>query len=87
MFQIDLKVSGTIQHVEEAWHLFVSRVGKFHPIYFSEVFWDTGTVPGSSYEYPLDFELARGNGVISFREMKKEFGSYPAIAGDFTKGG
>jgi len=33
------------------------------------------------HEYSLDFELARGKRVISFRGMKKEFGGFPTIAG------
>jgi len=43
--------------------------------------------PLNCHEYSLDFELARGNVVITFREMKKEFGRFPAIAGCFTKVG
>jgi hypothetical protein len=50
---------------------------------FTKTFQQT---PLNCNEYPLDFELARGNDVITFREMKKEFGSYPAIAGYFTRG-
>ncbi|TDK64150.1 hypothetical protein E2K98_04620 [Bacillus salipaludis] len=42
--------------------------------------------PLNCHEYPLDLELTRGNGVISFREMKKEFKSFPAIAGYFVRG-
>ncbi|MFD0826416.1 hypothetical protein ACT8ZR_12195 [Neobacillus sp. M.A.Huq-85] len=42
--------------------------------------------PLNCHEYPLDLELARGKGVISFREMKKEFKSFPAIAGCFMRG-
>ncbi len=41
--------------------------------------------PLNCHEYPLDFQLARGKGVISFREMRKEFESFPAIAGHFKK--
>ncbi|MCM3569319.1 hypothetical protein [Neobacillus mesonae] len=41
--------------------------------------------PLNCREYPLEFQLARGNGVISFRDMKKEFKSFPAIAGYFMK--
>lgn len=33
----------------------------------------------------LDFQLARGNDVISFRDMRKEFESFPAIAGYFKR--
>ncbi|MFC0273446.1 hypothetical protein ACFFIX_18770 [Metabacillus herbersteinensis] len=43
--------------------------------------------PLNCHEYSLDFELARGNGVISFRDMRKEFMSFPAIAGYFERVG
>jgi hypothetical protein len=42
--------------------------------------------PLNCHEYPLDFQLSRGNDVISFRDMKKEFESFPAIAGCFMRG-
>jgi hypothetical protein len=42
--------------------------------------------PLNCHEYSLDFELSRGNGVISFREMRKEFMSFPAIAGGYRRG-
>ncbi|MGM0900481.1 MAG: hypothetical protein ACQEXB_05135 [Bacillota bacterium] len=51
--------------------------------FFTETFQQT---PLNCHEYPLDFELARGNGVITFREMKKEFGRFPVVAGYFTRG-
>ena len=41
--------------------------------------------PLNCHEYSLDFELARGKGVISFRDMRKEFLSFPAMAGYFTR--
>jgi hypothetical protein len=41
--------------------------------------------PLNCHEYTLDFQLARGNEVISFRDMRKEFESFPAIAGYFNK--
>lgn len=41
--------------------------------------------PLNCHEYSLDFELSRGNGVISFRDMRKEFTSFPAIAGYFKR--
>ncbi|WHY84038.1 hypothetical protein QNH39_15245 [Neobacillus novalis] len=41
--------------------------------------------PLNCHEYPLDFELCRGNGGISFRDMRKEFMSFPAIAGRFER--
>ncbi|WP_235848390.1 hypothetical protein [Litchfieldia alkalitelluris] len=37
--------------------------------------------PLNCHEYLLEFEVARGNGGISFREMKKEFGEFPAVVG------
>ena len=50
--------------------------------FFAETFWQA---PLNCHEYSLDFELARGNGVITFREMRKEFGDFPVVAGDFTR--
>jgi hypothetical protein len=41
--------------------------------------------PMNCYEYSLDFEIARGNDVVPFREMRKEIESFPAIAGYFSK--
>ncbi|WP_066066874.1 hypothetical protein [Neobacillus soli] len=41
--------------------------------------------PLNCHEYSLDFELTRGNGVISFRDMRKEFKSFPAVAGYFVR--
>lgn len=43
------------------------------------------TTPLNCHEYPLEFELTRESGVYTFRDMKKEFSSFPAIAGYFTK--
>jgi hypothetical protein len=42
--------------------------------------------PLNCHEYPLEFELTRGNEVISFRKMKKDFKSFPAVAGCFMRG-
>ncbi|MEH7502957.1 hypothetical protein V7152_13265 [Neobacillus drentensis] len=42
-------------------------------------------VPLNCHEYSLDYQLARGNDVISFRDMRKEFMSFPAIAGYFKR--
>ncbi|MFJ5761904.1 hypothetical protein ACIQAA_22845 [Neobacillus sp. NPDC093182] len=41
--------------------------------------------PLNCHEYPLDFQFARGNEVISFRDMRKECKSIPAIAGFYVK--
>ena len=41
--------------------------------------------PLNCHEYSLDFELVRGNVVVSFREMRKDFGSFPVVAGCFTR--
>jgi hypothetical protein len=38
--------------------------------FYSKTFHET---PLNCHEYSLDFELVRGNGVVSFREMRKEF--------------
>ncbi|MFJ7728519.1 hypothetical protein ACIQXV_20525 [Neobacillus sp. NPDC097160] len=43
--------------------------------------------PLNCYEYSLDFQLSRGKGVISFRDMRKEFERFPAIAGCFKRVG
>jgi hypothetical protein len=42
-------------------------------------------LPLNCHEYSLEFKLARGNGVISFRDMKKEYESFPAIAGYYMR--
>ncbi|WP_040209151.1 hypothetical protein [Neobacillus jeddahensis] len=41
--------------------------------------------PLNCHEYSLDFQLTRGKEVISFREMRKDFMSFPAIAGCFKR--
>lgn len=41
--------------------------------------------PLNCHEYPLDFQIERGNEVITFREMRKEFERFPAIAGYFCR--
>ncbi|MFC4321333.1 hypothetical protein [Litchfieldia salsa] len=41
--------------------------------------------PMNCHEYPLDFEVVRGNGVISFREMRKEFVGFPVVGGFFGR--
>ena len=51
--------------------------------FYTETFRES---PLNRHEYSLDFELARGNGVITFRKMKKEFEDFPVVAGDFTRG-
>ncbi len=43
--------------------------------------------PLKCHEYSLDFELVRGNAIISFRDMKKEYVTFPVIAGYFEKVG
>ena len=42
--------------------------------------------PLNCHEYSLDFELVKGKFTISFRNMKKEIESFPAIAGVFVRG-
>ena len=41
--------------------------------------------PLNCHEYWLGHELQRGNEVISFRDMRKEHTSFPAIAGFFKR--
>jgi hypothetical protein len=41
--------------------------------------------PLNCHEYSLDYQLDRGNDAISFRDMRKEFTSIPAIAGYFKR--
>lgn len=41
--------------------------------------------PMNCHEYPLDFEIVRGNEVITFRKMRKKFMNLPAVAGYYTR--
>ena len=41
--------------------------------------------PLNCHEYLLDFELARGIEVISFRDMRKEYLEFPAVVGYYSK--
>jgi hypothetical protein len=43
-------------------------------------------LPLNCIEYPLDFQFNRGNEVISFRDLRKEFISFPAVVGCYKKG-
>lgn len=43
--------------------------------------------PLNCQEYSLDFEMNRGNGVITFREMRKEFVNFPVMVGYFEREG
>lgn len=45
-----------------------------------------GQTPLNCHEYPLEFEMTRGNEAISFRKMKKDFKNFPAVAGYFNRG-
>jgi hypothetical protein len=42
--------------------------------------------PLNCLEFLLDFQLIRGNEIISFRDMRKEFVSFPAVVGCYRKG-
>ncbi|GHH99817.1 hypothetical protein [Neobacillus kokaensis] len=42
--------------------------------------------PLNCHEYSLDYQLMRGKEVISFRDMRREYENFPAVAGYFTKG-
>ncbi|ETI69453.1 hypothetical protein [Neobacillus vireti] len=48
--------------------------------FYSKTFQQT---PLNCHEYTLDYQLSRGNDVISFRDLRKEFTIFPAIAGYF----
>ena len=41
--------------------------------------------PLNCHEYPLEVDLARGNEIISFRDMKKEFRELSGFSGNFFK--
>ncbi len=41
--------------------------------------------PLNCHEYSLDFQFTRGKEVVSFRDMRKEFERFPAIAGYYDK--
>jgi hypothetical protein len=43
-------------------------------------------LPLNCIEFLLDFQLIRGNEIISFRDMRKEFVSFPAVVGCYRKG-
>ncbi|KEF40146.1 hypothetical protein M670_00162 [Schinkia azotoformans MEV2011] len=44
-----------------------------------------GSKPLNCFEYPLDFPMSRGNEFLSFRDMKKEYSTFPAIAGFYER--
>jgi hypothetical protein len=50
--------------------------------HFTEIFHQ---LPLNCIEYQLDFQLIRGNEIISFRDMRKEFMSFPAVVGCYRK--
>jgi hypothetical protein len=53
-------------------------------LYYVKIFYEN---PLNCNEYSLDFQLSRGNDVISFRDMRKEVDTkFPVIAGYFKKG-
>ncbi|MBM7662785.1 hypothetical protein JOC85_003596 [Bacillus mesophilus] len=44
-----------------------------------------GYRPINCHEYSLEFEMVRGKVSVTFREMRKEFSSFPAVAGYYRK--
>ncbi|MCH6269582.1 hypothetical protein [Neobacillus citreus] len=52
--------------------------------FFTETFQQS---PLNCHEYPLEFEFVRGKEVVTFQEMRKDFESFPAVAGRFEKVG
>lgn len=41
--------------------------------------------PKKCVEYSLDLEMERGNRILSFREMKKDHATFPALVGYYEK--
>lgn len=39
--------------------------------------------PSNCIEYMMDVEMEKGNRILSFRDMKKEYQSFPELAGYF----
>ncbi|MBM7602548.1 hypothetical protein JOC75_000518 [Metabacillus crassostreae] len=52
--------------------------------FFKETF---GHVPMNCHAYSLDYELTRGNEVVSFRKMRMEYECFPVVAGFFNRVG
>jgi hypothetical protein len=44
-----------------------------------------GFKPLNCHEYSLEFEMMRGKVSVTFREMRKEFSSFPAVVGYYRK--
>lgn len=42
--------------------------------------------PKNCHEYPLDFPMSRGNEFLTFRDMRKEYSHFPALAGFYERG-
>lgn len=41
--------------------------------------------PYNCHEYPLDFLMSRGKEFLTFRDMRKEHSSFPALAGFYER--
>jgi hypothetical protein len=41
--------------------------------------------PKNCHEYPLDFPMSRGNEFLTFRDMRKEYSHFPALAGFYER--
>jgi hypothetical protein len=49
-------------------------------------YWETfHQLPLNCHEYPLGFQLTRGNGEVSFREMRRELVRFPAVVGYYER--
>lgn len=42
--------------------------------------------PSNCHEYPLDYEISIGNDFKTFRELRKQFDSFPAFLGIYERG-
>jgi hypothetical protein len=41
--------------------------------------------PYNCHEYPLDFPMSRGQEFLTFRDMRKEYSNFPALAGFYER--
>jgi hypothetical protein len=49
-------------------------------------YWETfHQFPLNCHEYPLSFQLTRGNGVVSFRELRREVKRFPVLVGIYEQ--
>src|SRR5690554_3532922 len=59
--------------------VFIFAASRMEAIHYYQIKFQR--LPLNCHEYPLDIEVISGNKIVSFQELKKEFDSFPAIAG------